>query len=111
MNFTEEKLLRKYLLGELPPERNSLIEERLFLEPEVMELALLVESELMESYLDGELTDQAALRLSLSSPEQQKTLTILKGLRKLSAKAERRSELKGSQRPNGFNLELAWGGL
>src|SRR5262249_41900518 len=56
MNSKEDnKLLRRYLLGQLSQDEESQIEERLLFDDDYMELLLVVEDEIIESYVGGAL--------------------------------------------------------
>jgi len=53
----DKPLLVRYLLGQLPDDEMSFLEQRYFAEPGYLELIETVEDELIEEYLDGALTD------------------------------------------------------
>jgi tetratricopeptide (TPR) repeat protein len=54
-NKEDNKLLRRYLLGQLGPDEESRIEDRLLFDDDYMELLLVVEDEIIESYIGGAL--------------------------------------------------------
>jgi hypothetical protein len=55
-----EELIRKFLLGDLSQEKQEQLEEQLMTDNELYEHLLLLEDELVEQYLDGELTPEEA---------------------------------------------------
>ena len=71
---TEElKAIRRYLLGQLPPAELPQLEERLLNDGEFYEELLIVEDELVDDYLTGELSASERVefeRFFLSTPER-----------------------------------------
>src|SRR5262245_10041295 len=71
--------LRKYLLGELNEAEQQALEERLLTEHELFDLLPVVEDELIDDYLGGELsTDERGSfeRFFTSIPERQRKLSF-----------------------------------
>ncbi len=56
-DIKELEAIRQYLLGQLPPEESSQIEERLFTDAAFYEELLIAEDELVDDYLAGGLSD------------------------------------------------------
>lgn len=84
----EEFLLRRYLLGELGEGERESVEERFITESDFKELALVVEDELVEAHLSGELseTEEASfVSHFLSTPEQRRRVGLAGSLRKYMA--------------------------
>jgi len=79
-----ENLIRSYLLGDLPQDKLEQVEEQLMTDNEFYEHLLLIEDELVDQYLGGELTDQEAGQFEshfLCSPERQQKLRFARALR------------------------------
>lgn len=83
------KLLKKYLLGTLDDETvQTRIEERLMVDDEFAARVSFVEEELIEEFLDGEMTaDERDLfnRVFLAPPERMRQLRLTRGLRRVAA--------------------------
>jgi len=54
----EEMSIRAYLLGELPSDAQVRIEEHLLADRDLVEMLLIIEDELTDSYLRGALSDR-----------------------------------------------------
>ena len=81
----EEMSLRAYLLGELPPDEQIRIEERLLMDADYIELLLILEEELMDSYVSNALSGREQERFEnhfMNSPERRRKLRMAKGLRR-----------------------------
>jgi hypothetical protein len=75
----QEELMVRYLLGELPDEERSWIEEKFFIDNEFFEQLLSVEGALVDEYVRGELSPHEHERFEkafLSSPQQQSEIEI-----------------------------------
>jgi CHAT domain-containing protein len=87
----ERGLLRHYLLGTLSDESaRSQIEERLIADDEYAEQISAAEDELIEEFLDGELTDDERdlfNKFFLAPPERRRHLRLTQDLRRLSAES------------------------
>jgi hypothetical protein len=57
-NVEDERLIIKYLLGELPDEEQEQVEDRYASDDDFFEELLIIESELIDKYLQGELSDR-----------------------------------------------------
>lgn len=78
-----ERLTKSYLLGELGEAEREQFEEQFFHDPELREVALLVEDELVEDYSAGTLGAQEReqfLRHYLTTPHQMHKLEMTKAL-------------------------------
>lgn len=85
IRFDDDKRLRLYLLGLLPPTEQNRIEEWLLAGPTQLERLLLVEEELIDSYVCGELSPHEQTQFEsyfLSTPEQCGKLRLAKSLRR-----------------------------
>ena len=85
-NFSDEKLVREYLLGFLPGEERERIERRFLADSEFESFVNLVEDEIIDEYLDdaGDLTegDRRAIEDHfLRPPERQRKLAFARMLR------------------------------
>lgn len=81
----EERMLRRYLLGELDEDKQERVEERFITDREFKERVLMTEGELVEDYLASELSEtekEMFLRHFLSTPEQHRKLRIAGSLKK-----------------------------
>src|SRR5687768_3757453 len=90
MNELDESgRLKKYLLGTLDDEVvQSRIEERLMVDEEFAAHVGVVEDELIEEFLDGELSVEDSDRFSsffLAAPERKRQLRLTRDLRQVSA--------------------------
>jgi hypothetical protein len=86
----EEENLTRYLLGQLDKDAESRVEERYFTDNDYFEFLQIVESSLMEDYLEGKLTkaEKAAFEKNfLKSPRRKTQLEFARALSK-KARAE-----------------------
>jgi hypothetical protein len=86
-----EEELRRYLLGELPPEDHLSVEERLFLDGEYLLRLQAVEDELVDDYVYDELAESERERFEahfLSKPERHDDLRFARALRKYTSSEE-----------------------
>src|SRR5436190_443284 len=84
-DLTQEKELRRYLLGELTLEEQVVIEQRLFLESEYAELAKALEDDLIDDYVRHDLPakEQAEFETHfLTQPEHLEDVKIADALNK-----------------------------
>lgn len=88
----QQEDLRLYLLGLLPPERQTPLEERLFTDADFYEELLITEDELVDEYLAGGLTarERGLLEARLAeAPERGRQLRFAGALRRyVAARAE-----------------------
>jgi hypothetical protein len=76
-DIKELEAVRQYLLGQLPTEESSQIEERLLTDAAFYEELLIAEDELVDDYLAGELSDsdrKSCETLFLLTPERQQKI-------------------------------------
>ena len=76
-DIKELEAIRQYLLGQLPTEESSQIEERLFTDGAFYEELLIAEDELVDDYLAGELSGSDRERCEthfLLTPERQQKI-------------------------------------
>jgi len=81
----EETSLRAYLLGEVPVDDQMKIEERLLLDRDYVELLLIIEDELIDSYLLNALSErerEAFQNHFLTTPARQRKLKMARTLRR-----------------------------
>lgn len=79
----EQRDARKFLLGYLDEEERAQMEKRLTSESDYLEMVLETESELMEDYIAGELSEDEAIRFRryvLTNPQQMEELNLTKAL-------------------------------
>lgn len=90
--FDNQTLLRQYLLGMLSDESvRDRIEERLMIDDDHAALISAAEDELIEKFLDGELTAEESDRFNrffLAAPERIRQLRLTRDLRRISAQTE-----------------------
>jgi len=75
--------LRRYLLGELPPREEEQVEERLLTDNDYIEHLEIVEEDLIDEYVRGDLPPpqlQSFEKLFLSHPERRKKIRLAKSL-------------------------------
>lgn len=85
----EDIVIRRFLLGELPPEEQSEVEERLFLEVEYFQQLQAVKDELIDEYLYEDLSADERERFEnyfLSRSEQHKDMAVAKALQRYVSK-------------------------
>jgi hypothetical protein len=81
----EEKAVRQYLLGTLPPEGRTALEERLLTDEAFYEEIVIAEDELIDLYLAGRVPDAERLLFEsnfLAAPERRKKLRFARALRR-----------------------------
>jgi tetratricopeptide (TPR) repeat protein len=86
----DERLIRSYLLGELSAEELEAVEERLMTDSQFAELALVVESVLVEDYVEGELSGRARKsfeQLFLSTPQGSESIRFAHELKEYASRA------------------------
>ena len=89
----QERRVRMYLLGELDETRQQAVEEQLLADDELFNLIGVVEDELLDEYLDGELKGDELERFTgffLSPAERQRKLSFAMALQKHVAAESRR---------------------
>ena len=85
------ELIRKYLLGILPEEQSQDLEEQLLTSSDLREELLIVEDELIDDYLCGELSEAEQKQFDthfLQAPERQQNLRFAKTFERYVADAE-----------------------
>src|SRR5262245_55821110 len=87
MNFTanDDRSLKQYLFDELAPDEQTRIEERLLTDTDYTELLLVVEQELIDSYVSNEMSAHDRKRFEknfLSTPERRRKLRLARALRR-----------------------------
>lgn len=85
MNPHESQLVRRYLLGQLLPDEQSQIEQRLLSEGEFFQEILIGEEDLIDDYVGSELSDSEIKAFEshfLLTAERQKQLRFARGLAK-----------------------------
>ena len=100
--------LRLYLLGLLPPERQTPLEERLFTDAGFYEELLITEDELVDEYLAGGLTagERGLLEARLAEvPERGRQLRFAGALRRYVAAREEAPVGAGIEAPAGARVE------
>jgi hypothetical protein len=83
-DIEEDILIKNYLLGNLPPEEQLQIEERLFLDRDYFQTLQVVEDDLIDDYLYEELSPDERERFEhyyLSTPERHEALRVATALK------------------------------
>ncbi|MES1244587.1 MAG: hypothetical protein ABUT39_23475 [Acidobacteriota bacterium] len=86
--MSDDELLRRYLLGDLPGDEQEALENRLFTDDDLFELAGAVEAEVLEDYAGGGLSPEQRSRVRrylAASPEGRLQLAVIEGLSGLPA--------------------------
>ena len=93
-NLAEMKQIRSYLLGELAENEQDALEERLLIEPELLEISFMIEGELVDEYVMGWLSESDRLKLEggLLRGEQQQRKLQLSNLLRLKANGSMSAE-------------------
>lgn len=81
----DDGLLRKYLLGELNEAEEQELEKQLLADDELSELVLAEEDELVDDYLDGELSEDERERFNtyfMLTPQRRRKLNFAQALRR-----------------------------
>src|SRR5215813_10857138 len=81
--FTNEELIARYLLGDLPEEEQARLEDRAFSDRDYMRNIVAVESDLIDEYVRGGLSDSERLRFErrfLASAERQRKVEFARAL-------------------------------
>jgi hypothetical protein len=87
----DELLLVKYLLGDLSPEEQAQVEDRAFADPEYLVVLESVEVDLIDAYVNGELSDAERRQFErqfLVSPERRRKVAFARDLARVTAKAK-----------------------
>jgi len=90
MAVDNEKLISRYLLGELPEEQQVEIEDRAFSDREYLASITAVENDLIDEYVRGELSAHARQRFEsrfLASAERRKRVEFAKALRTVTSES------------------------
>jgi hypothetical protein len=88
--FTNEELIARYLLGDLPEEEQARLEDRAFTDRDYMRSIVAVESDLIDEYVRGGLSDSERLRFEgrfLVSAERQRKVEFARALANVIPKA------------------------
>jgi|HubBroStandDraft_6_1064221.scaffolds.fasta_scaffold63670_3 hypothetical protein len=97
---TDEILMRRYFLGDLPQEERDRLEDRYFADVEVFEELLAIENDLIDAYARGELTEGDRRKFEvayLQSPPRRERVEFARALRLVSAlEAEAVGDQRGS---------------
>ena len=88
---TDERLIRRYLLGELPEQEQTAVEARYFLDDSFFEQLVAAEKELIGRYLRGELSSEDHERF------QRRYLTV--GYRRKMVESAKELLLRSADRP------------
>jgi anti-sigma factor RsiW len=86
-----EGLIARYLLGELPEEEQVRVEDRFFTDDEYFELLSAVEYDLIDDYVNGELTERERQQFEkhfLASPKRRQQVEYAKALMKSASATE-----------------------
>ena len=84
----EQKLLRSYLLGELNEQQREEVEERLVMDEDFFQGSLLVEDDLIDDYVQGELSADERKKFEatiLSTPEGRQQVALTRDLKVYAA--------------------------
>jgi hypothetical protein len=87
---TNEELITRYLLGDLPEEEQTRLEDRAFSDRDYMRNIVAVESDLIDEYVRGGLSDSERLRFErrfLVSAERQRKVEFARALANVIPKA------------------------
>lgn len=91
--MSDDELVRRYLLGDLPGDEVEELEKRLLSDDDLFELAEAVEADVLDDYARGELAPGQRQRVEgylASSPEGRLRLAVIRGLAATKAPAPRK---------------------
>jgi hypothetical protein len=89
-NTKVQNLMRRYLLGALPAEERTRLEDRYLVDVDVFETLVAVENDLIDAYVRGELTGDERVRFEaeyLASPARRDKVNFARALSVVSASA------------------------
>ncbi len=112
-NADNEKVIRRYLLGDLAQDDLTRVEIRLLEDAEFAAQVQLVEGELLEEYLDSALTASEHAQCEahfLAAPPRQRQLAVARALRRYAAQASE-IELKQTAPPFTAAVKRWWATL
>jgi hypothetical protein len=87
---TDEILMRRYFLGDLPQEERDRLENRYLADGEIFEELIATEHDLIDAYVRGELTDDERRKFELEyfkSPQRRQKVGFARALNQVSALA------------------------
>ena len=88
MDLENESALKSYLLGDLNPDEQEHLEQRLMADADVFEELHRIEDELIDDYLEGSLSGRERERFEnffLTAPERKQKLSFAKSLKQYVA--------------------------
>src|ERR1044071_1499675 len=92
-DLNNEKLISRYLLGELSEEQQAEIEDRAFADNEYLASITAVENDLIDEYVRQELSEADRRRFEsrfLASAERRKRVEFAKALKRITPAPEKR---------------------
>ena len=87
-DLNSEKLITRYLLGELPEEKQVEIEDRAFQDPEYLATITAVENDLIDEYVRGEMAETVRRKFEerfLASADRRKRVEFAKALTQVTS--------------------------
>ena len=108
-----DELIVGYLLGDLPEEKQSEVEDRAFQDKQYLQEILAAESDLIDEYVRGELSDSARQQFEsrfLASAERRRKLEFARALANVApefAATEKSIRPAGDPAPAGWPITLA----
>lgn len=110
--FRNDEPIVRYLLGDLPEEEQIRLEDRAFSDQEYMQNILDAESDLIDEYVRGGLSDSERRRFErrfLVSSERQRKVEFARALACAVPEAAPEAVVDGAARPVLQNLQASWG--
>jgi CHAT domain-containing protein/tetratricopeptide (TPR) repeat protein len=110
LRHDEEKRVRNYLLGELADAGARQLEEQLLRQDEFVEQVLLIEDELIEDYVRGDLSADERERFErhfLTTPRRRRKLMTVRALKNYASMTAKIAETPVSQRPSWWSTLFA----
>ncbi len=108
MSEISKASIERYLLGQLTEGEQTQIEERLMLDSEFEEEILLIEDDLIEQYIEGEVVDRSGFAKLMCSPRQQLKLKVSLALRTYVVKSDQTHDLKSITGNTPFSWFKTW---
>ena len=91
-DIQHERVIRRYLLGELDEREQEQLEQRVITDPDYKEEVLITEEELLEEFVNGKLPPrdlESFTRVYSSSPAHRRKVKIAQALNRYAANSRR----------------------
>jgi hypothetical protein len=107
--LAEEQLIRSYFLGDLPESEQERIQERVVTDQDFFEISLIIESELVDDYAFGRISDREREKLEsgfLRSPHEYRKVRLVESLDRYISNYKTTSE-SGAMLPSVLTSDIS----